>query len=123
MDQQSDIGWHFLLEGGLTTEWENAQQEYYALIRSQKPSWVAVIICKLWWMAWEMWIHRNGILHMQESIITKGMERKINQEIKMLSSKAGHPDICLQKVFLHFFNKSMRIRRSGPDSASSASCS
>jgi hypothetical protein len=91
VDQQNDIGWSLLLEGWLATEWAQAQQEYYSLIRSKKlgRTWAQQLIGKLLEIAKALWTHQNETLHKQANEVTKSMERKINQEIPPLYRKAS----------------------------------
>jgi hypothetical protein len=65
LDMQSDIGWNLLLEGWATFAWADQQAAYYKLINSRKSGrrWLIALTCKLWLIAWDLWEHRNGILH------------------------------------------------------------
>lgn len=63
--QQVELGDSALFSGWLAIEWESCQQAYLTFIHSRKPGkrWVTQIIKKLWNIAWDLWEHRNGILH------------------------------------------------------------
>jgi hypothetical protein len=39
------------------------------------------MIKKLWLIAWDMWEHRNGILHNTEDVHTQTQEAKLNEKI------------------------------------------
>jgi hypothetical protein len=69
-----------LLEGWASFEWSIAQQEYYKLIGSLKSGkrWMIALIKKLWLIAWDMWEHRNGILHEKENTQVMTQERHLN---------------------------------------------
>jgi hypothetical protein len=63
--RQLELGGQALLEGRLSFEWEECQQSYLSFIHSHRTGkrWVVQLIMKLWGIAWDMWGHRNGILH------------------------------------------------------------
>ena len=46
-------------------DWEQAQEAYYKWYRSRKSArrWTTALIQKLWNVAWDLWEHRNGIVH------------------------------------------------------------
>jgi hypothetical protein len=65
--RQQELGGQALLEGRMSYEWEACQQAYLTFIRSRRTGkrWSTQIIKKLWEIAWDLWEHRNGILHYQ----------------------------------------------------------
>jgi hypothetical protein len=65
MLQQEDIGLDLIVEGWPAIEWEDAQQAYYQLLNSCKSGRrrMTNLLQKLWNIVWEMWEHRNGVLH------------------------------------------------------------
>jgi hypothetical protein len=70
---QSLIGWHNAFEGWLAADISNAQQYFYSASRSLRTGrrWLIELIKKLWGIAWDMWEHRNGILHQQDNEVTR----------------------------------------------------
>jgi hypothetical protein len=82
MDQEM-LGWRNLLEGLPTKSRQEAQKIYFSRtgsLRSPKR-WVISLIQKLWEVAWDMWEHRNGILHDKEqSIILQNLHNDIREE-------------------------------------------
>jgi hypothetical protein len=56
--------------------WKGIQQEYLEFLgrRNTGRKWVRELIKKLWGVAWDMWEHRNGILH---DTVTPAKLRKI----------------------------------------------
>jgi hypothetical protein len=68
---QEFIGWRPFLEGCLTMEWQAQQQRYYETLKSRKTGrrWATLVIRKLWDVAWDMWEHRNGILHKKDNTV------------------------------------------------------
>jgi hypothetical protein len=61
---QTAIGWN-LLEGWLSSSWADTQQAYLSSIRSRRSGrrWLISLIKKLWDVSWDLWDHRNGIMH------------------------------------------------------------
>ena len=81
MRSQQTIGWRAVLEGCLTREWRGAQQRYKDFIKSRRSSlrWATALVKKLWDIAWDMWDHRNQVLHHKE----KGQhEQRVDAEIR-----------------------------------------
>jgi hypothetical protein len=56
---------------GRVKSWQATQQIYFARIGSSRSPkrWTIALIQKLWEVAWNMWEHRNGILHDKEQSI------------------------------------------------------
>jgi len=80
---QNDIGWRAFFEGCPAKGWEEAQQEYYLWIQSKRTGlrWLSALIRKLWDLAWDMWDHRNQILHdREEGQAVKEREQRIREE-------------------------------------------
>ncbi len=65
IEAQSSLGWQALLEGCLVCHWAAIQQKYYEWIGSRRSGrrWVSMLIRKVWEVAWDLWEHRNGIVH------------------------------------------------------------
>jgi hypothetical protein len=84
IDQQNAIGWNSFLLGWTGADWEESQQAYYNLIRSSKSGkrWVISLIKKLWEVAWDLWEHRNGILHDQNNVVSDKAISVLNQQIR-----------------------------------------
>jgi hypothetical protein len=83
---QEVFGWRNFFEGWIPVAWVEAQQAYYSLISSFRTGkrWVTLLITKLWDIAWDLWEHRNGVLHQQDNIITEGMIHIINRQVRSL---------------------------------------
>lgn len=66
---QTDLDIQHLIQSHLNSwrfgEWAQAQQAYYLLIKSRHTGkqWVVALLKKFWDIAWDLWEHRNGILH------------------------------------------------------------
>jgi hypothetical protein len=91
---QQLVGWSRFFEGWLVQSWRKQQQRYYAIIGSALTGhrWATAIIYKLWGIAWDMWEHRNGILHDMENLITRSMgiqlKARVSRVYTDLSSRA-----------------------------------
>jgi hypothetical protein len=64
-DNQEKVGWEALLEGAPAIGWREVQQAYLEWLGSRKTGerWLSALIQKLWDVAWDLWSHRNRILH------------------------------------------------------------
>jgi hypothetical protein len=82
-EQQDDIGWLNFFEGKLAMAWEETQQQYYILIKSRRTGkrWAISLIKKLWQIAWDLWDHRNGILHKHSNPISLEDNERMDQKI------------------------------------------
>jgi hypothetical protein len=89
-EQQNDIGWQAMAKGWTAEEWAVIQQEYYKLIGSRKTwkRYLVEIIKKLWLITWDMWEHRNSILHNTENVHSQTQEAYLNKKMCKLYSPA-----------------------------------
>jgi len=80
---QESIGWGRLFEGWLVQQWVVYQQRFYPITKSNRTGlrWAMAILQKLWNTAWDMWEHRNGILHQKEYIVTQTMILQLNARV------------------------------------------
>jgi hypothetical protein len=66
------------------------QQQYYDLARSRRTGkrWAIALIEKMWDIAWDLWEHRNVILHEQDNTITVAriwqLDRGVSNTFKSL---------------------------------------
>jgi hypothetical protein len=69
---QSTIGAKLTLEGCIHSSWEGILQEYLSSLQSKinGERFVTALIKLLWQIAWDMWDHRNNILHDNEANAT-----------------------------------------------------
>jgi hypothetical protein len=88
--------------------WAEHQHRYYTLLRSGRTGrrWVCAIITKLWNIAWDMWEHRNGVLHETENLVTRAIQTQLNAKVTRvylnLSSRLlRHTDRHLLSLTLH----------------------
>jgi hypothetical protein len=108
LQRQQMVGWRRFFEGWLVRSWAEKQQRYYNLLRSGRTGrrWVCAIVLKLWNIAWDMWEHRNGILHEKENLVTQAMQAQLNAKVTRvylaLSSRLlWHNDHHLVHLSLH----------------------
>jgi hypothetical protein len=78
------MGWGIFFEGWMNVAWEEAQQNYCSLLKSRHNSkmWAISLIKKLWIVAWDLWEHRNGILHQKDSLIDREEGARLDQKIQ-----------------------------------------
>jgi hypothetical protein len=92
IQHQDAIGWNNFFEGCITKDWEQAQDDYYKWCRSRKSArrWTTTLIQKLWNVPWDLWEHRNGIVHAAENAeILNGMA-EIDNEIRSKFQQGSH---------------------------------
>jgi hypothetical protein len=88
-----------LLEGWFCLEWESIQQDYLKSIGSLRSvkRWVAALIKKIWNVSWDMWEHRNGILHNTQNTVTELREDLVDHSVKNIYHMATST-LCHTKV-------------------------
>jgi hypothetical protein len=82
--QQSEIGWHNFILGRHHHLFEATQHKYYLANKSKKTGrrWAVALIKKLTGVAWDMWQHRNSILHnTSDNFHTKMLEEEVDLAI------------------------------------------
>jgi hypothetical protein len=70
LERHLGIGCQYMLEGWLSWEWETTRQAYYLFNQSRRSGkrWTIQLLKKLWGIAWDLWEHRNGILHRKDNL-------------------------------------------------------
>jgi len=88
--QQNDLGWNVAIEGWWSFEWAYMQDSFYQSMDSNKTGrrWMISLIEWVWQIAWELWTHRNEILHQQENDIRDEEEDALNRKVRQLYFKA-----------------------------------
>ena len=92
---QHALGWRNLLVGFISSEWAAAQQRYYEWLGRRRTGrhWAQALICKLWDVAWDLWEHRNGILHDSDTDRTaKEVTEQIRAEYAAGARTLGEED-------------------------------
>ena len=69
-ESQQQIGWASFAMGWISVQWSVVQDEFYKSIGRKNTGrrWAKELIKKLWGISWDMWEHRNGILHDSENL-------------------------------------------------------
>lgn len=82
-EAQDAIGWLCFMYGFWSLEWIGIQQAYLVSLQSKisVKRWSSAIIQKLWLIAWDMWDHRNQILHDKDH---GQMVQELNDEVTLL---------------------------------------
>ena len=80
IENQERVGWQAMLEGMPVQGWEEVQQRYFVWRKKRQTGkrWLVAIIKKLWDVAWDLWEHRNGILHDSDTNVA---EQQLNFEV------------------------------------------
>ena len=60
-----------------------AQQACYRTIKSLRTGkmWTAELVKKLWDIAWDLWEHRNGVLHESENVVSNAALRHLDMKV------------------------------------------
>jgi len=80
VEAQDRVGWRALLEGLPVPGWAEVQHRFYLWmgIRKTGERWVVALIHKVWEVAWDLWDHRNRVLHDSDtSLIKQQREQEI----------------------------------------------
>ena len=88
------------LNGLLSAQWEATQQLYFRHIKSRKSgrTWVIALIKKLWQVSWDMWDHRNSVLHGNEETQQKLLlKQELQSTILSALSQSRHKNNYLHK--------------------------
>ena len=82
--EQDMIGWRSFIDGFHSLAWRDCQQTYLQRIRSQRNSlvWKAKVTRRIWKIAWDLWTHRNTILHTCGESTHRSEIPHIDQEIR-----------------------------------------
>jgi hypothetical protein len=79
--KQFRIGWRHFFEGKPAIGWTNAYRETakVAVTEAQGLRWLVALHMKLINVAWDLWNHRNGVLHDSECRLA---EEKLDEQVK-----------------------------------------
>ena len=80
---QHRIGWQQFIEGFWSTGWRQCQEQHFKEINSAKSAilWLSKTQRKIWQIAWEMWQHRNEVLHKNNQSIHPTVREALTAEI------------------------------------------
>lgn len=90
--QQNPIGDSCVMDGWLSQSWADIQQEHYTNCRSRCTGkrWLIAVIKKLWDVSWNLWSHRNGILHEKTNCVTQSSQKQLHQRVTRLYQELRH---------------------------------
>ena len=81
--EQRNIGWNHFIEGFWSKHFELCQQSHFESIKTTKST--VLLLSKtqrrIWRIAWQLWNHRNNILHDSNHSFHPQELEQINQEI------------------------------------------
>ena len=86
VESQDIIGWQAMLEGTPVVGWAEVQQRYLEWRKKRRTGkqWLSAVIQKMWDVAWDLWDHRNGILHNKEvNIAEQQQNREVEEEFDL----------------------------------------
>jgi hypothetical protein len=90
LSHQNGLGWYNFILGRHAKGFEDIQHRYYQSIHSKKTGfrWTVALIKKLMNVAWDMWQHRNSVLHddpenYHTKLLVGEADRAIEQEFAM----------------------------------------
>jgi len=83
--EQDEIGWVNIFKGHISKKWSTLQMKHFSRMYKKAPSlhhWSKSIILKLYDVAYEMWMHRNNIVHEKyEDHLNKKASEQLLQDI------------------------------------------
>jgi hypothetical protein len=84
-DAQDDIGWDKFMFGNIYVLWQEIQAQYFREIGKQNSGlrWTSALIQKIWQVTWDLWEHRNTILHNSENLVTQAEAVMIASQVQM----------------------------------------
>lgn len=76
--EQDAIGWQNFLEGRVSKKIQHAQQLHLDALSTRRTGerWLAALIVKMWEVSWDLWDHRNGILHNNENSVKYAKQKR-----------------------------------------------
>ena len=107
--RQRTIGLHPFLCGFLCQDWVKLQHAYLTKSGSRRCAnrWVAQLLEKLIKIIFDMWNHRNKVLHKKDNTITERQHNNLNETIQSIYS-----DLPNMRLFTaterHFFRHSTK---------------
>jgi hypothetical protein len=118
VNRQRRIGWKSFIEGFWASDWRECQTVYLRERQSQRSSalWISKVQRRIWEIAWQMWQHRNNILHNNGKTIhtqeTVALDDEIRQEMDLGIDDLHHKYTHLFQHTLHeILHKPMTHKR------------
>ena len=85
MNEQDRIGWKSFIDGFLTIRFRGIQEVCFKsnLIQNSSLKWKSDLQNRIWRIPWNMWSHRNHVLHQQGTTIHQEESQAIDSEIRL----------------------------------------
>jgi hypothetical protein len=87
LQRQLALGWESAFEGRFALGWAEIQEQYYRSTNA-KPHhnglrWLANLIHKLFDVSWDLWQHRNSVLHDRaEGLRIRELRQQVDDELR-----------------------------------------
>ena len=127
LTMQDNIGWYNFLLGRVAKPFEEIQHAHYLAIQSKKTGfrWTVALILKLQEVAWDMWEHRNSILHKDPDnhhtrVLTQEADLAIHREFSQGTGTLRRKDHILLRSLQEVLTKSLPDKRRWLDSVTGA---
>ena len=107
---QAELGWGAAIFGFWAPEWAEVQDVYFRFLgkRNSGRRWLALLIAKVWDVAWDLWEHRNGIFHAAEAA------RLMAERHDAIRSAYASPPPSLSPALRLLFRRPLASRLSDP---------
>jgi hypothetical protein len=111
--QQSQLGWDALLEGRIAQAWSEQQRQYLTSISSRRSSrrWTIEIGKKMVSIAWDLWAHRNGVVH---QVATTEKRKSIFDTVNKVLQRQGPYQPEEQRLLLQMRHLTQAQRKELP---------
>ena len=101
---QHRMGDRSFIEGCLHADWERLQEDHLIQTQSRRSPrrWVKELILKTWMISWDMWDHRNGLVHGHKETKREQIIAALDAEIRDIH-EFGATHKFLPRVARQFF--------------------
>lgn len=113
IQEQESISWRRFFEGWIHHSWYLLHGSHYKFLKSRRPGkrWVVALIKKQWEISWDLWEHRNGILHEKENVVSLAEARKIDKNIREVYLDFIHCNLSNRDKHLVHLSLSQRLSK------------
>jgi hypothetical protein len=98
---QLQLGWHNLILGRFHKIWLTTQADYLVLIRNRKSAsnWLAMVIIKIWKIAWQLWLVRDEWEHLND-------DERLNREYSLqIETEIAYGCENVPRKYWYMFNE------------------
>ena len=108
IQKQLSLGDASTPSGLLCVQWKPAQEDYHRRVGSRKSAqkWVATLATKLIELTYNMWKHRNDILHNNDNVIRDQEHQTLNDHIEYIYTDLPRSLRFFSHAEQRFFRKS-----------------